>query len=222
MLAAGLLSPSVEDYVLAIHRLGQAGGGVSTTRLARQLGVRPASVTGMLRRLADMGLITYRRYRKIALSGAGERRANELLRRHRLTECLLTEVLGVPLEEVHGEACRLEHAVSPSVELRIAETLGEPDACPHGHLIDAEADDDTVSVAEAPLNRSLRIARLEDESPDVVRYLTDRDLLPGAKVKVTLREPVGGGVLVEAHGETHALGSQLASTIRVRPWRGAK
>ncbi|NIR00923.1 MAG: MarR family transcriptional regulator, partial [Gemmatimonadales bacterium] len=106
-----VVSESIQEYMQAIHRLSQVPGRVSTSGLARRLGVKPASVTGMLRKLADMGLITYRRYHDIALTAAGDELANELLRRHRLTERLLTDVLEVPLEEAHGEACRLEHAV---------------------------------------------------------------------------------------------------------------
>jgi DtxR family Mn-dependent transcriptional regulator len=211
------LSPSVEDYLLAIHRLGQAHGGVSTTRLARQLRVRPASVTGMLHRLADMRLVKYRRYREISLSSAGEKLASELVRRHRLTERLLTDVLGVPLEEVHDEACRLEHAVSPALQGRIADALGAPEACPHGHPLDANAEDETLSLAEAPPNRSLVIVRLDNEASEVVHYLTQRKLLPGARLKVKLREPLGGSMVLDIKGGAQVLEAQMAANIRVRP-----
>ena len=210
------LSRNVEEYLEAIHRLRQTPAGVSTGRLARQLDVRPASVTGMLRRLSHLGLVSYRRYRNISLTREGERRASELIRRHRLAERLLTDMLGVPLDQAHAEACRLEHAVSAAVEGRIAHALGGPEACPHGHPIDAEADDSALSLAAAPPKRPLTIARLEDESPEVVRYLAQRGLLPGARVKVNLREPLGGAVMVEVAGKRHLLGAALAATIRVR------
>ena len=143
------LSESVEEYLEAIHRLSATPEGVSTTDLARQLDVTPASVTGMRRRLFDLGLITYQRYRDIALTPSGGRRAHEVIRRHRLAERLLTDVLGVPLAEAHDEACRLEHAVSPALEVRMAEALGEPKVCPHGHPLDPAAADRTMSLAEA-------------------------------------------------------------------------
>ena len=212
-------SQAVEEYLEAIHRLGRTPGGVSTTGLARHLGVRPASVTGMLRRLSSLGLITYRRYRDIALRPAGEQLANELIRRHRLTERLLTDVLGVPLENAHDEACRLEHAVSPAVESRIAEALGEPQSCPHGNPIDVESDDPTFTLAGAPVDRALRIVRLEDEAPEVVRYLTERKLLPGARLKVKLHEPLGGAVVLEVAGKGHIVGADVAASIRVRQVR---
>ena len=211
------LSESVEEYLEAIQRLSQMPAGVSTTGLARYLNVRPASVSGMLRRLSDLGLVTYRRYRDITLTATGEQRASELIRRHRLTERLLTEMLGVPLEEVHDEACRLEHAVSPELESRIAEKLGDTGACPHGNPIDTEREDRTVSLSDAPMGRTLIIVRLENESPEVVRYLAERKLLPGRRLKMNLREPLGGAVVLDVGGETQMLGARLAATIRVVP-----
>lgn len=210
------LSESVEEYLEAIRKLGKTPGGVSTSRLARRLGVAPASVTGMLRRLADLGLVTYQRYRNVTLTATGEQRADEVIRRHRLTERLLTDVLGVPLEEAHDEACRLEHAVSPALEGRIAEALGGPTECPHGNPVDIGAEDRTLSLLEAPLNRSLVVVRLENEAPEVVRYLTGRKLLPGARVRVKEREPLDGSVVLEVEGEREVLGPQMAASVRVR------
>ena len=221
-MSTAALSQTVEEYVEAIHRLGRTPGGVSTTRLARHLGVTPASVTGMLKRLSDLKLITYRRYRAIALTPAGERRAHEVIRRHRLAERLLTDVLGVPLEEAHDEACRLEHAVSPALEERIAETLGEPDVCPHGNPMDVAADDRTFGLVDAPLNRTLRIVRLEDETREVVRHLADQKLLPGARLRVEFREPLDGALVLDVEGSPQVLGPQMASTIRVRLARRQK
>lgn len=222
MSSSTALSESVEEYLEAIHRLSGSAKGVSTTGLARQLGVRPASVTGMLRRLAELGLITYRRYRNIALTDRGEQRAHEVIRRHRLAERLLTDMLGVPLDQAHEEACRLEHAVSPELEGRMAEALGGPRACPHGHPIDAAAEDRSVGLTEAPLNRQLTIVRLDDESPEVVRYLAGLGLLPGARVVVKLREPRDGAVVVETAGVTRTLGPDLAAGVRVARVRRAR
>ena len=216
MAAPAALSESVEEYLEAIRKLGRTPDGVSTSRLARQLSVAPASVTGMLRRLADLGFVTYQRYRNATLTATGEQRADEVIRRHRLTERLLTDMLGVPLEEVHDEACRLEHAVSPALEGRIAQALGGPKACPHGNPVDASEEDRTQSLPEAPLNRSLVVVRLENEAPEVVRYLTGRKLLPGARVRVKEREPLDGSFVLEVEGERQVLGPEMAASIRVR------
>jgi len=213
------VSQSVEEYLQAIQRLSLLPGRVSTTRLARQLGVTPASVTGMLHRLADLGLISYRRYRRIALTPEGERLAQGLIRRHRLTERLLTNLLDVPLHEAHQEACRLEHAVSPALESRLADKLGAFAACPHGHPIDASRAEAGQSLLEAPLQRPLTIVSIEDESPEAVRHLAERGLLPGASVEVISRDPRDDALVLDVGGQTEALGRRVAAGIRVRAER---
>ncbi|MCJ7752470.1 MAG: metal-dependent transcriptional regulator, partial [Armatimonadetes bacterium] len=195
------------------------GEGPSTTQLASHLKVRPASVTGMVKRLGELGLVAYRRYGRVNLTPAGQRGARAIVRRHRLAERLLTDVLELPLDRVHDEACRLEHALSPEVEELIARKLGDPQNCPHGHPIKAGSEKSAVTLAEAPQGRSLQIVRIEDESPEVVRYLAARKLLPEATVTVREREPVGGAVVLDVDGETQTLGRELAATIRVRAAR---
>jgi DtxR family Mn-dependent transcriptional regulator len=169
----------------------------------------------MLKRLAELGLLRYRKYGEIALTSQGEQRAHQVVRRHRLTERLLTDLLDVPLDQAHEEACLLEHAVSPSLETRIEKALGGPDACPHGHPIDASADDHTISLLEAPLSRALRVIRLQDEQPEVVRYLARAGLLPGARVKIAKRDPFSGAISLEIDDQSLTLGPQLAASVRV-------
>ncbi len=209
-------SDAVEEYLEAIHRFGSSAEGISTTRLAEHLQVRPASVTGMLRRLREAGLITYRRYGEIALTPAGEERAHDLIRRHRLAERLLTDLLKLPLERAHQEACRLEHALSPEVEAHLAAALGSPDSCPHGHPIDAAADDHTFALADAPEWRLLTLVRLEDESPEVVSYLAARGLLPGATLLLRTHDTVAEIVTVDVGGQTYPLSTSLARRLRVQ------
>jgi len=221
MTASGALSPTVEEYLEAIWRLGQQPKGVTTTGLAQRLGVRPASVTGMLRRLAEMKLVRYRRYRDISLTAEGERRACEIVRRHRLIERLLTDVLEVPLSEAHAEACRLEHAVSPELEDYIATKLGEPQACPHGNPIDSEQEGVTLRLSDVGDGETATIVSLEDESAEVVRYLEERGLLPGRQLRVKLREPLGGAIVVQVGREAQTLGPRLAASIRVQKAEGA-
>lgn len=221
-MASEPLSANVEEYLEAIHRLGLEPEGVSTGRLARHLSVTPASVTGMLRRLAKRGLIAYHRYQDIILTPTGQRQAQALIRRHRLAERLLTDFLKVPLDRAHDEACRLEHVLSPDLASRVSGALGGPETCPHGHPINLATRDQTHSLLDAPLRRRLVISRLEDESPEIVRYLSARGLLPGARLLIKSRQPASGTVEVEAKGETHALGRDLAAGIRVVQTKEAK
>ena len=213
------LTHAVEEYLEAIQRFSGEGEGPSTSQLASHLKVRPASVTGMVKRLAELGLVTYRRYGRVNLTPAGQRGAKAIVRRHRLAERLLTDVLELPLDRVHDEACRLEHALSPEVADLIVRKLGDPEDCPHGHPIKARSEGHTVTLTEAPQGRLLRIVRIEDESPGVVRYLAERKLLPKATVRVREREPLGGGVVLEVDGVRQTLGRELAATIRVRSSR---
>ena len=126
---------SVEEYLEAIYRLEREGPGVSTSGLATQLGVAPASVSGMLRKLERDGFLELVARGEVKLTEKGLRYGQNVLRRHRLAERLLTDVLKMPLAEVHQEACMLEHAISPRVEERLMALLGSPTTCPHGNPI---------------------------------------------------------------------------------------
>jgi len=216
------LTSAVEEYLEAIYRLSGGDEAPTTSRLAEHLKVRPASVTGMVKRLAELGLVSYKRYGSISLTAAGKRRARSLIRRHRLAERLLTDVIGVPIEQVHDEACRLEHALSPDVASRLAQALGDPDACPHGNPINANSQTRTIALLDAPIGRPVIIAQLEDESPEVIRYLTERKLTPRTQLTVTDREPGGGAIVVDIGGEPHTISRDLAMTIRVAKVRKRK
>jgi len=209
-------SHAVDEYLEAIHRFGDETPGISTGRLAEHLGVRPSSVTGMLRRLAELGLISYRRYGEIALTGDGQRQAHALVKRHRLAERLLADLLNMPLDQVHDQACHLEHGVSPEIEARLEAALGAPVACPHGHPIDPRRRERTLPLSLAPLGREMVVVRLEDESQPVVEYLSRRRLLPGARVTPRKWESLGEVLVLESAGATHTLSASLAKTVRVK------
>ncbi len=220
---AETLSQTIEEYVETIHRFSRRPEGASTTGLAKYLGVRPATVSGMLRRLSALGLVTYRRYRHIALTEKGERLARDVIKRHRLAERLLTDLLKMPLAEAHEEARKLGHAVSPKVAARLTEVLGSPKSCPHGHPVDVSGRDATIPLTDAPTDRPMTISRLDDETAEVVRYLADRGLLPGRKVILREVDPLNATVALETEGGRYTVGYSLAANIRVdRPKRREK
>ena len=132
---AASLSASQQDYLKAIYLLGQPGRPVTTSKLAMRMGVRPASVTGMLTKLVGLGLVAHDRYRGASLTPAGEALALEMIRHHRLLETFLVVALGYGWDEVHEEAERLEHVISERMEARIFDALGRPDFDPHGDPI---------------------------------------------------------------------------------------
>jgi len=133
------LSDAIQHYLRAIYKLGESGDSVSTTALAREMGVSPASASAMVKKLAALELVAHEPYRGVSLTPAGEQVALEVIRHHRLLELYLAETLGIHVDEVHDEADRLEHALSEELEARIDEALGYPTHDPHGDPIpDAE------------------------------------------------------------------------------------
>jgi DtxR family transcriptional regulator, Mn-dependent transcriptional regulator len=135
MMSTAPLSQTAEDYLKEIYKLQTEQGRATTSALAERVGVSPPSATAMLKKLADLKLLRHERYRGVTLTAAGEKAAIEVIRHHRLLEQYLSETLGIPVEEVHAEAERLEHAISEELEARIDESLGFPTHDPHGDPI---------------------------------------------------------------------------------------
>ncbi len=213
------LTASVEDYLKAIYHLEQGSGAAATNDIAQRLGVASASVSGMVRRLAEQGLVSHERYHGAALTETGRRAALRTIRRHRLIEAYLTQALDYPWDRVHDEAERLEHAASDELIDRIAAALGEPAADPHGAPIPTR--DGTVDM---PVQRALgaldvgeraRVARVSKGDAAVLRYLDELGLRPGATVQLMARAPFGGPITLEVSGVTRIIGPALAAQIMV-------
>ena len=214
-------SEAIQDYAKAIYALQRRAEGqpVATTDLAERLSVTPASVSAMLKKLAERGYVEHVPYRGVLLTPAGQRVALEVLRHHRLLELYLAEHLGVPWDQVHEEAEALEHHISEDLEARIAAKLGNPTHDPHGDPIPCEdltiEADDTRALASLEPGETATLARVSDE-PEMLRYLAERDIVPGTTLKVVDKQPFGGPLFVDACGRTHALGGRLAESMRVR------
>jgi len=215
-------SEAIEDYAKAIYALQRhAGGegGVSTNDLAERLGVTPASVSAMLKKLAERGLVVHERYRGVVLTAEGERIALEVLRHHRLLELYLAEHLGVPWDRVHEEAEALEHVISEDLEARIAAKLGHPTHDPHGDPIpDADLvmeEGDTQRLAELEPGARGRFVRISDSDPAMLRYLSERGVRLGDALFVLERQPFGGPLTVRVGRREHILGGGLAAAMRV-------
>jgi len=214
------LSVAIEDYAKAIFGLqGEAGGPVSTTAVAERLGVTPASASGMLRRLDELGLVAHRRYHGVELTAQGRRVALRVLRHHRLLETYLAESLGVPWDRVHEEAEVLEHVLSDQLEALIDTQLGHPTHDPHGDPIpspELELEDRPCScMASLEAGASGVLARVSDAEPEMLRYLAARGIAPGARFEVLERQPFGGPLFVRFGEAVHVLGGDLARAISV-------
>lgn len=215
-----VLSPAVEDYAKAVYALqSRAVTPVSTNQLAARLGVSPASASGMVGKLADLGLVDHVPYRGVRLTEAGERVALQVLRRHRLLELFLAELLEMPWDRVHDEAEVLEHALSAELEALIAARLGDPRRDPHGDPIpseDLQLDDrPSRSLESLAVGDVGTFVRVSDSDPAMLRYLSDRGIAPGTRLEVVERQPFGGPLFVRFGARTHPIGGELAKSMRV-------
>ncbi|MGQ0678469.1 MAG: metal-dependent transcriptional regulator [Actinomycetota bacterium] len=211
-------SEAVQDYLKAIYALSQHAEVVSTSSIADRLGVSPASVTSMIKRLDEQGFVSYRRYQGVALTEQGEALALEVIRHHRLLEAYLHRSLGVPWDKVHDEAEVLEHFISEDLEERIAGALGNPTHDPHGDPIPPKSGSHHELghhlLAEFPVGPA-RVERVSDRDAEALRYLWDLGLRPGATITVLEKEPFGGPIWIRVGSRRKAIGLELASGIFV-------
>jgi DtxR family transcriptional regulator, Mn-dependent transcriptional regulator len=214
-------SEAIQDYAKAIYALQRRGDDhpVATNDLAERLGVTPASVSAMLKKLAERGLVEHVPYKGVALTETGQRVALEVMRHHRLLELYLAEHLGVPWDRVHKEAEALEHVISEDLEARIAAKLGEPTHDPHGDPIpdvDLHIDEGSSRALETlDSGATGRFVRVSDSDPAMLRYLDDRGVSIGDELEVVDRQPFGGPLTVRFGDRLHTLGGGLARAMRV-------
>ena len=213
------LTDAMQDYVKEIYKLRLEGKRATTSAIAARLGVRPPSVTAMVKRLSALGLAKHAPYRGVELTPAGERVALEIIRHHRLLELYLTQALGLSLDEVHSEADRREHALSEELEARIDRSLGYPTHDPHGDPIpDAALRLDRKrlrTLASLEPGDEATIKRVPDGDDELLRYLAKLALVPGKKVKLRSAEPFDGPLTVRVGKVEHAISRELAGGIGV-------
>jgi DtxR family Mn-dependent transcriptional regulator len=218
------LSRSVEDYLKAVFNLTERGDAASTSAIAETLDVQPASVTGMIKRLAESGLLEHLPYRGVRLTERGAREALRVIRRHRILETYLAERLGYSWDDVHDEAERLEHAASDVLIDRMALSLQDPSHDPHGAPIPTSAGEieptDFATLADAQGGEEVDIRAVQDEDAERLRYMEARGLKPGVRVCVEDRAPYGGPLTIRVGGPggpTEIVGQDLARRIFVIP-----
>jgi DtxR family Mn-dependent transcriptional regulator len=213
------LTAPVEDYLKTIYDLERDSGAAATNDIAQRLGIAPPSVSGMVKRLSDQGLLDYERYRGARLTGAGRVAALKTIRRHRIIEAYLVQALGYSWDRVHEEAERLEHAASDALIDRMAKAIGEPHTDPHGAPIPTREGivrerkhqrlSDLVSGARA------RIVRVSDEDAGLLRYLASLGLQLGAVLTFVERAPFDGPLSLRVGKRTVQVGAPLADRVMV-------
>ncbi|MEA3345679.1 MAG: metal-dependent transcriptional regulator [Chloroflexota bacterium] len=214
-----MVSASAEDYLKTIYKLEEEEQPVALSTLAGELAISSVSANEMVRKLAKQGLVIYEPYKGVALTPKGRAQALTVTRRHRLWERFLTDVLGLGWNQVHEEACRLEHATSLRVAERLAQLLGQPETCPHGYPV-------PTAGGEIVLEAGHTLSELEPgqkgvvlhvpEEPELLQYLGDLGLKPQAVVRVEAVAPFQGPLTVRVGGARHTLGRRVASKIMVR------
>ena len=215
-----MLSQSAQDYLKTIYELRQQHSDrVTTNALADKLNVAAASVTGMVKKLAEMKLVEHAPYQGVALTPAGEKMALAIVRHHRLLELYLTEALGFSWDRVHEEADRLEHAISEEFADKISSLLGDPKVDPHGDPIPTK--DGTIAafsihtLDEVPGGRTVRIERVRDEVPELLRHIAELGLIPGAIVDVSRNAVENTLIVALAQGKPQAVSHEVARSIYV-------
>jgi DtxR family Mn-dependent transcriptional regulator len=215
------ISRSVQDYLKAIYKLSESGGAVQTSALAERMGVAAPSATNMVARLAEAGMLRHTPYRGVELTEKGAAVALEVIRHHRLWESFLHQALGVPIDQLHAEAERLEHELSDALEEHISRALGHPTRDPHGDPIPSRegalVDDSFPTLSSlAPGARAI-VRRVPDRDAAFLRYLGSLGLLPGAPVEMRHLEPFHGPLTIFIGGAERVVGHELASRVYVEP-----
>jgi len=214
-----MLTESTEDYLKAIYSIEREQGKVLTTQLAQRLKVTPASATGMVRKLSEMKLVSYKKYQGVALTLSGKKIALEVIRHHRLLELYLNEVMGVPWDKVHLEAEKLEHAISEELEDRIDELLGFPTKDPHGAPIPSKSGKvekrSSSNLAGLKAGQKALIAEVDDEDSELLRYAGDLGLYPGESVTVIAVAPFKGPLTLKLNEKEVIVGREAAELILV-------
>jgi len=214
---------TIEEYLETIGSLEDRESPVSTTSIAQNMGVSLASVSEMLRRLSEKGLVAYTPYGGATLTDEGQQRFLRLTRRHRLWEVFLTRYLGIGWEDVYEHACSLEHATTDLVVDKLAEFLDNPEFCPHGSPIPKKnlkrQKTAGIIMSELEAGQSAKVLSIVTErNPDFLHYLNSLELTPGTRVKVLEKAPYDGTLTIEVNGSGKAVGKEAACLIMVKPY----
>jgi DtxR family Mn-dependent transcriptional regulator len=214
------VTPAVEEYLECIYRLQEKEGVARTSSIVKTLRVAPGTVTNTVERLEEEGFVTHSSYRGVRLTGKGRRIALQVVRRHRLSERLLVDLLKMDWDMVHETACRLEHSLTDEVVKHLEKALNYPRTCPHGNPIPNEqgkfSEEETQPLSELTEGERGVIVRVVEEEPELLLHLKRLRMVPGAVVRIVEKPASGKQVGVEVDGEKRVLSLSLASLIRVK------
>jgi len=214
-----MITQAAQDYLKVIYKISADTKPVSTNAIAERLQVSQASVTSMVKKLSDLQLIEHKPYHGVQLNATGRKIALEIIRHHRLIELYLSQALGFSWDRVHEEAEKLEHHISEEFEEKMAEFLGHPSFDPHGAPIPRKdgtmEEEPLVLMTEAKTGKTVRVRRVSDSDPEMLRYLGEIGIYPEIDVDVLERAPFGGALHVRVGDVDHHLGEGLTNNIWV-------
>ncbi|MGQ9469637.1 MAG: metal-dependent transcriptional regulator [Nitrososphaerales archaeon] len=214
------LSPIQEEYLELIYRLEEREGVAKTGRIAQELKVALGTITNTVENLEKKGFLIHRPYVGIKLSEKGRKIALEILRRHRLSERLLTDILKIPWAAAHDIACELEHVINGGVTEAIEKSLDYPKTCPHGNPVPDKDGrilrDSYEPLANLPVKSKGKVMKIVNEKEDLLKHLAILGLLPGVEIEIEEKAPLGGPILVKVYEARYALGQEISSSIYVK------
>jgi len=219
-----VVSNQAEEYLEAIYRLERKRGFARTMELARKLNVVPGSVTNTIENLERKGLVIHEPYRGVKLTDNGRKIASNILRRHRLAERLLTDILHLDWSEVHDPACKLEHALSQEIIKPLEKALGHPKRCPHGNPIPTNCggiiEEETIALTELDAKTSGVIVKITEEKAETLKQLTRLKITPGERIEVENKIVPRGPLTVRVGNERFIIDHELAAIIYVKKDEG--
>ena len=215
-----VVSPTTEEYLEQIYRLEKEHGLARTKHIGEMVGVSLGTVTNTIEALELQNLVTHEPYKGVKLTEAGLRIAIDVIRRHRLAECLLTDFLKVDWSMVHEHACGLEHAITDNLTKPLDKALGHPKTCPHGNPIPTMCggvlEEESQPLLECDKGETSIVVKIVKERQDFLKYLLTMNLVPGVCIEVLEKAPFNGPLTINIDGETHSIGRNIASIVWVK------
>jgi DtxR family Mn-dependent transcriptional regulator len=214
------ISATIEEYLECIFKLQEKSGVARTNDIVKSLGVVPGTVTNTVEWLEKKSLVTHKPYKGVKLTEKGRKIALQVIRRHRLSERLLTDILHMKWDKVHDAACKLEHSITDEIIKPLEKTLGHPKTCPHGNPIPTKCGG-IIEEASQPLTalyerEQSTVVKITEEKADLLRYLGTIGLVPGASLEVVRKAPFNGPITIKVGRTNHAISREVASIIKVK------
>ena len=214
------ISAVIEEYLECIYRLQEKSGVARTNDIVKSLGVVPGTVTNTVEWLEKEGLVAHKPYKGVKLTEKGRKIALQVIRRHRLSERLLTDILHMEWDKVHDAACKLEHSLTNEIIKPLEKALKHPKTCPHGNPIPTKCggiiEEKSQPLIELGTGEQSTIVKITEERTDLLHYLNDLGLIPGASIEILEKAPLNGPITVKLGSTSQALSRAIASIIQVK------